>query len=263
MKLKIAEDCRLGVHGMRLRTATGVSEYQRFMVEPFPVIDELEQSRNDRNDTRLTAQLVEANHTVQGQMHEPADIDCYKLDVKQGQRISAEIVAVRLGVEQGIPDLHLALLDANGKQLIAADDTALFVQDPIASVLAPADGTYFVEVRHATFSARGDVYRLHLGTYARPTGVYPAGGPAGKELAVQILGDPKGHWSQKVTLPSLAATGNGEFSPAAESTNFPFVAVDVRRRAESQRLPANDPRHGATLSSMRKRKMRLICSSAV
>ena len=154
-------------------------------------------------------------------------MDYYKIDVKQGQRISAEIVAVRLGVEQGIPDLHLTLLAANGKKLIATDDSALFVQDPLVSVLAPEDGTYFVEVRHATYSAAGDVYRLHLGTYARPTGVYPAGGPAGKELTVQILGDPKGPWSQKVMLPSLAGEGNSEPPPATASTNYRFVALDA------------------------------------
>ncbi|MBC7821643.1 MAG: PPC domain-containing protein, partial [Planctomycetaceae bacterium] len=226
VKLKIADDCPLGVHGMRLRTAAGISEYQRFNVGPFATVEEDERSpRDGRNDKRESAQTVPANSTVLGRMIEPTDVDTFRVEAKQGQRLSAEIEAVRLGVDQGIPDLHLSVLDADGKRLIAADDSALFLQDPVVSLVAPKDGMYFVEVRHATYSANGDVYRLHVGTFARPTGLYPAGGPAGKELSVRVLGDPKGEWTQPVTLPT-----------AETSRDFRFVAVD----AESN-VPAPTP----------------------
>lgn len=226
VKLKIADDCSLGVHGLRLRTAAGISEYQRFTVGPFATIEEDERSpRDNRNDKRETAQVVPLNNTVLGRMIDPTDVDLFRVEAKQGQRLSAEIEAVRLGVDQGIPDLHIALLDADGKRLIAADDSALFLQDPIVSLIAPKDGAYFVEVRHSTYSAGNDVYRLHVGTFARPTGLYPAGGPAGKELSVRIIGDPKGDWSQTVTLPA-----------AQSSSDFRFVAID----AESN-VPAPTP----------------------
>lgn len=221
VKLKIADDCALGVHGMRLRTAAGISEYQRFNVGPFATVEEDERSpRDGRNDKWEAAQAVPLNSTVLGRMIEPTDVDTYRLDVKQGQRISAEIEAVRLGVESGIPDLHLAVLDEAGKRLIAADDSALFLQDPVVSLVAPKDGTYFIEVRHTTYSANSDVYRLHLGTFVRPTGVYPAGGQAGQELTVRVIGDPKGDLSQTVKLPELPTSG-------AASHDFRFVAVDA------------------------------------
>ena len=213
VKLKIADNCELGLHGLRLRTATGISEYQRFFVGPFPMVDEAEQQRQ-RNDTRENAQAVSMNNTVLGGMLDPADIDYFRVEAQQGQRISAEIESTRLGVDRGIPDLHLAVLDADGKRLIAADDSALFLQDPVVSILAPRDGVYFVEVRHSTYSASNDVYRLHLGAFSRPTGIYPAGGQAGQELSVQILGDPKGTWSQTVKL------------PAEPVSDYRFVAVD-------------------------------------
>ncbi len=225
VKLKIADDCSLGVHGMRLRTAAGISEYQRFSVGPFATIEEEERTQQARNDKRETAQAVPLNSSVLGRMMDPTDVDLYRFEAKQGQRLSAEIEAVRLGVDQGIPDLHIAVLDADGKRLIAADDSALFLQDPVVSLLAPKDGTYFVEIRHATYSAGNDVYRLHVGTFARPTGLYPAGGPAGKELSVRVLGDPKGDWSQTVTLPATQT-----------SSDFRFVAID----AESN-VPAPTP----------------------
>lgn len=225
VKLKIADDCPLGVHGMRLRTAAGISEYQRFSVGPFATIEEDERSQQARNDKRETSQAVPLDSTVLGRMMDPTDVDLYRIEAKQGQRLSAEIEAVRLGVDQGIPDLHLSLLDVDGKRLIAADDSALFLQDPVVSLIAPKDGTYFVEVRHTTYSATNDVYRLHVGSFARPTGLFPAGGPAGKELSVRIIGDPKGDWSQAVTLPATES-----------SRDFRFVAVD----AESN-VPAPTP----------------------
>ena len=176
VRMKIGNDCELGLHGLRLRTAAGLSEYQRFFVGPFPTIDESETSPQKRNDKRDVAQDVPLNSTVLGRMIDPTAVDLFRIEVKLGQRISAEIESTRLGVDQGLPDLHVAVLDADGKPLMAADDSALFVQDPVVSLVAPRDGTYFIEVRHSTYSAANDVYRLHIGSFSRPTAVYPAGG---------------------------------------------------------------------------------------
>lgn len=212
VRLKVAADCPLGPHGIRLRTADGLTEYQRFCVGPFPTVEENEVPARGRNDRRETAMAVHANTTVFGRINDQTDVDLYRVEVKRGQRVSAEIEAARLGVERGIPDLHLAIYDADGKRLAAADDSALFVQDPVLSILADRDGAYFVEVRHSMFNGAGDLYRLHVGTFARPTGVYPAGGPAGEELRVRVLGDPKGAWEHTIRFPATPG-------------DFPFVAI--------------------------------------
>lgn len=212
VKLKVAADCPLGPHGLRLRTATGITEYHRFFVGPFPTVEENEQPPTKRNDKRETATEVPANSTVLGKLNDPTDVDVYRVEVKRGQRVSAEVEAARLGVERGIPDLYLTISDPDGKKLAAADDSALYLQDPVLSVVADRDGGYYVEVRHSMFNGAGDPYRLHVGTFARPTGVYPAGGQPGEELKVRVLGDPKGAWEQTVRLPATPG-------------DFPFVAV--------------------------------------
>ncbi len=222
VRMKIGNDCELGLHGLRLRTAAGLSEYQRFFVGPFPTIDESETSPQKRNDKRDAAQDVPLNSTVLGRMIDPTDVDLFRIEAKLGQRISAEIESTRLGVDQGLPDLHVAVLDADGKPLMAADDSALFVQDPVVSLVAPRDGTYFIEVRHSTYSAANDVYRLHIGSFSRPTAIYPAGGQVGEEIAFKIIGDPKGSWLQKLKLP----VEQGSNLPASASTDFRFVAID-------------------------------------
>jgi len=229
-KLKIADDCELGIHGLRLRTASGISEYVRFSIGPFPIVDESESNpRDGRNDKREGAQLVPLNSTVLGRMIDPTDVDMFRVEAKQGQRLSAEIEAVRLGTESGIPDLHLAVLDANGKRLIAADDSALFLQDPVASLVAPQDGDYFIEVRHTTYSAVNDIYRLHIGTFARPTALYPAGGQAGQELSVRIIGDPKVSWSQTVKLPATESSRDIRFVAVDPESNVPAPSPNTLR----------------------------------
>lgn len=225
VRLAVAEDCALGLHGLRLRTDHGISDYQRFFVGPFANIDE-DESNQKRNDKRELAQAVPLNTTVTGRMLEQADVDLYRIEAKQGQRLSAEIEATRLGVDQGIPDLYVAILNADGKKLVAADDSALFVQDPVVSTVAPADGTYFVEVRHALYSAQNDLYRLHVGTFARPTAVYPAGGQSGQDLAVKLIGDPKGVSSQTVKLPTLPSP-QGHQAPTSQNFAYAPVADDV------------------------------------
>jgi hypothetical protein len=222
-RLKLADDCPLGPHGLRLRTASGVTEYHRFFVGPYPTVEE-EETPQKRNDKRETAKSVLLNSTILGRLGEAADIDCYRVEMQRGQRLSAEVEAARLGVDRGIPDLYLTIYDAEGKTVAAADDSALFLQDPILSIIADRDGAYFVEVRHNLYNGPGEVYRLHVGTFARPTGIYPAGGPAGSELTVQILGDPRGGWKQTVRL------------PAAPDGNFPFIAIDPESA-----LPAPSP----------------------
>ena len=139
-RLTVAADCPLGLHGLRLRTAGGLSEYQRFAVGPFPTVEENEVPGRSRNDTRESAVAVAPNTTVLGRLNDPTDVDLYRVDVRRGQRLSADIEAARLGVERGIPDLHLAFYDAAGKKLAAADDSALYVQDPVLSSLADRDG---------------------------------------------------------------------------------------------------------------------------
>jgi len=208
VRLKIADECAFGPHGLRVRTGTGLTEYVRFFVGPFPAFDENETitKRNDKFDTALP---VPANVTVHGRLGEATDVDMYKLEVKKGQRVSAEMEAARIGFDRGILDLHLTIYNAEGKKLAAADDSAMYLQDPILSVIADKDGPYFIEARHCMYAGTADTYRLHLGTFSRPTGIYPAGGQIGTALKVRILGDPKGEWNSSVALPK--AEGDVQF----------------------------------------------------
>ena len=151
----IASDCPLGEHVLRLRTATQLTEAITFWVDRFPTVMETEKKAGE-NDTRETAQPIFSDTTVEGQIHPgaQADIDYYKADFKQAERISVEIDAVRLGTvyQGGENDLAARILDADGKELARNDDSALHVQDPILSILAPRNGSYYIEIKQQLYA---------------------------------------------------------------------------------------------------------------
>lgn len=194
-KVKIAPDCRLGEHIARVRTASGISEMRKFHVGHFPAIEEKEP-----NSDFTKPQPIALNVTVNGRI-DSEDVDYFEVDLKKGQRLSVEIEGMRLGV--GLFDPYVAILDAKRFELAATDDTPLLSQDACASIVAPADGKYIVQVRDSSYTGAG-YYRLHVGTFPRPLAIVPAGGRPGEELEVTFLGDPTGPIKQRVKLPLVA-----------------------------------------------------------
>ncbi len=206
--IKIAPDCRLGEHALRLRTATGLSALRTFQVGAFPVVEEVEP-----NNEPARAQKILLNTTVSGSAV-GEDVDYYAVIAQQGERLSVEIEGIRLG--RGMADPYVAIQDASGKTLAQCDDTALLLQDPITSVIVPRDGTYFIQVHESAY-VNGTAYRMHVGNFPRPLAVYPAGGRAGENLAVKFIGDVSGEFTQNFKLPSVE---KNRFGVIAEHHGF-------------------------------------------
>jgi len=192
--IRIAKDCPLGEHHLRIRTASGVSDLRTFWVGPFKTVDEVEP-----NNEPAKAQPVALNVTVSGSIG-AEDVDYFRVEAKRGQRISAEVEAMRLG--RGAFDPFLAIHQGNGEVLASTDDTTLLMQDAFLSILAPKDGSYIIQLRETSYGGRPEfAYRLHIGTFPRPSAVYPPGGKVGEMLSLNFLGDPTGEFSQLLKLP--------------------------------------------------------------
>ncbi len=194
--VKIAADCRLGEHVAQVRTKTGISDYRTFYIGALPQVDEKEP-----NNFFDQPQPITLNQTVVGTIG-GEDVDYYLVEAKKGQRICAEVEALRLG--SAFFDPYVAILDMKRFELSAADDTPLVGQDAVASIVAPEDGKYVVQVRETAYGG-GSTYRLHVGTFPRPLAVYPAGGKLGEEVEPKFLGDPAGEFVQKFKLPAAAS----------------------------------------------------------
>jgi len=207
-KLKISPQCRLGIHAVRLRAASGISNLRTFTVGPLPEVPEQEP-----NNDFAAPQAVPFGCTVSGVVQNE-DVDHFVIEAKKGERITAELEGIRLGYT--FFDPYLAILNSERFELSRSDDDALLRQDCLCAVVAPADGKYIVQVRESAYGGNGSCrYRLHVGKFPRPTAVLPAGGRPSEVLAVRWLGDPAGEWTEQVTLPSTEDLTYGLFAKDA------------------------------------------------
>ncbi len=196
-KLTIAADAQLGEHSLRLRGPGGITELRSFWVGQFPSVAEVEP-----NATFDQAQRIELNRTVEGVAGNEDD-DYFVCTLKKGQRLSVEVEAMRLG--RTMFDAYVAILDPKKFELASCDDTPLLRNDAFASVVAPEDGDYRIVVREAAYEGTDACqYRLHIGTFPRPTAVFPTGGKPGETIDFTFIGDPCGPIQQSITLPSEA-----------------------------------------------------------
>jgi hypothetical protein len=236
----VAPDCRLGIHAVRLRSLQGVSDLRTFTVGILPEVKEVEPN-NDFN----APQAVPLNSTISG-IIQSEDIDQFVVDLKKGDRLAAELEGLRLGYS--FFDPYVAILNAARFELARSDDAALLSQDCLAAIVAPEDGKYIVQVRESSFGGNGSAfYRLHIGAFPRPTAVYPAGGRPGETLAVKWIGDARGEFTSRVTLPATAETAElfaqdaGGQSPSANIVRV----IDLPNCLEAE---ANDAAAQATVA---------------
>ena len=212
--LKIDPACPTGEHLFRVRTKTGLTYARSFWTGPYPALEEVEP-----NNLFPEAQSITTGHTLTG-IAKNEDVDYFKIEAKKGERLSVEVEGIRLG--SSFWDPYLAILDSKKFELATCDDNALLVQDPYASIIIPADGIYYIEVRDTSY-AGNDIahYRVHVGAFPRPTTLYPPGGKAGSATTLTFLGDPAGPIPHTFTIPNtpgqdlpLFATLNGVSSPS-------------------------------------------------
>lgn len=221
--LRIAPDCRLGEHAIRVRTASGISTLDTFWVGALPTVEEKEP-----NTEFDKAQPIPMNVTVQGVV-QSEDVDYFQVECKKGDRLSVEVEGMRLATT--FFDPYVAILDAKRFELAAGDDAPTTAQDGGCSVVVPEDGKYYVLVRECSYGGNGaSHYRLHIGNFPRPTAVIPAGGKPGETVEFRFLGDPKGEFTQKVTLPPANTPLyrlHAETKDGIHPAGFPIRIVDL------------------------------------
>lgn len=245
----ISPDCTPGEHRLRLRTASGITELRTFWVGVLPETQEVEP-----NGSQEEAQRVELDRTLAGRIQRE-DTDWYAFEGQAGERVTAEMVAMRLG--DVVFDASLQLLDAQRFEIASSDDTSFSAQDPILSAVLPADGTYFLVAREASFGGDdGFHYRLHLGRFPRPSVAFPPGGQEGGPLLLRLLGEAAGITSQTFALPACEADGLARLFPSSAGGIAPtplrvvsgelscVVEQEPNQRGASREVPVPGAAHG-------------------
>ncbi|MEM8734983.1 MAG: PPC domain-containing protein [Planctomycetota bacterium] len=212
-KLKISEECEPGLHALRLATETGISNLRYYGVSPLPQVAE-----SEPNSDFEQPQPIELNSTINGVVT-TEDVDYYRVELKQGQKLTVEVEGLRLGTE--FFDPFVAILDAKRFELARSDDAPLLQQDGVCSYVAPENGQYLIEVRESSFGGNNRcVYRLHVGDFPRPMAITPSGGRPGETIDATIVDASGEQWQEKITLPETPgdytyfATKDGKTAPS-------------------------------------------------
>jgi hypothetical protein len=149
-KVAIAPATPLGAHDARALTPDGLSNPRTFVVGTLP-----ESSESEPNGTPDAAKPIGLNSVANGATA-AADVDCFALRGKKGQRLFVGVAAERIDSPL---DATVRVLDARGAELAESRDA--FGADPFVDVTLPADGRYVIKVHDVTYAGSADhVYRL-------------------------------------------------------------------------------------------------------
>jgi len=243
-RLVLAADCPLGLHAVRVRTATGLSNLCLFSVGALTEVPEQEP-----NSDFAAPQAVALGTTISGVVQNE-DVDYFAVQAQKGQRIAVEVEGVRLGVPPGdgtFFDPYVAILNAQRFELARCDDATLLQQDCLCAALAPEAGTYVIEVRESAYGG-SDIckYRLHVGSFPRPTAVFPAGGRPGEAVQLSWIGDPQGPWSTDLLLPTDGGSAAELFAQTDQGIAPSPIRVRVNELPNVVEAEPNDAREQAT-----------------
>ncbi len=220
LEIKIAADAEPGQRELRLATANGLSNPLFFHVGELP---EFRKEAVKYSPDPTTGKGPEgpgqppsakreqvANITlptvINGQIM-PGGADRYRFQARKGQHLviaasARELLPYLADAVPGWFQAAVALYDSNGSEL-AYDDHYLFHPDPVLYCKIPKDGQYTLEIRDSLYRGREDfVYRIAVGELPFVTGVFPLGGQAGAETAVELKG-----WNLPVQKLTMDAKG--------------------------------------------------------
>lgn len=109
------------------------------------------------NDGFKNAQPISYPCVVEGSIRQPQDVDVFRFDAKQGERLHIELQANRFGSPV---DGTFTLYDGAGRILASADDSASSI-DPILTLTVAKLGTYYLSLLDA-HDQGGDIFRYRL-----------------------------------------------------------------------------------------------------
>jgi hypothetical protein len=109
--------------------------HQLIVRDETPVIAEKEPNDGFKQAQPLTPPCV-----VEGSIKQPQDVDVFRFEGKQGQRLAVELQARRFGSPV---DGMLTLYDEAGRTVATAEAIAEH-GDPVLNVTLPRDGAYFI-----------------------------------------------------------------------------------------------------------------------
>jgi len=183
----IGKNVPVGMHEVRLVGRYGISNPRAFVVG---TRDEMQkQGDPDSPDKAMELQI---GTTLNGRIG-AQEIDYYRIDLKQGQKVVFDLWGERLDSKI---NAAMKLRGPNGAVLRRVRNVNR--GDPVIALTIPATGTYQLEIYDFTYRGGNDyTYRLTIDTRPEIRFVYPPVGTPGTRQAYTVYGHnlPNGHKS--------------------------------------------------------------------
>ncbi|MDA1018300.1 MAG: PPC domain-containing protein [Planctomycetota bacterium] len=215
-RIEIAKNAELGVRTWNVWTSQGVTPGMKFVVGDLP------ETIEDEIDGRPIPTQVSLPITINGRIFPREDIDIWTFDVKQGQVVTCEVNAERLGSPL---DSRIEIRDPSGRHVTENTDT--YGKDSFAHFVAAASGTYSISIHDVEYGGlQHYVYRLTIRTGPYVSHVYPLGGQRGSTVAAQLHGPGLNGQPATVAIPQTAGTDyRHRFNVAGQADSL-FLDVD-------------------------------------
>ena len=237
-RFTLPPEAQVGIYGVRVATAGGVSNLHLFMADDLPTVAE-----RGGNASPSAAQELVPPVAVDGAT-EPLAHDYYRVNAKRGQRLSVEVIATRLG---SALEPVARLLDAAGRELAWSSGTPGAGGDCRFAHTFAADGDYLIELRDVGYEGGpAHRYRLRVGDFPLVAVPFPLGGRRGTAGMFSFLGD--GCDDLPPALVALPAQGP-RFALAARraaSGDYGFCSVVLGDVDETVEAEPNDAPESAT-----------------
>jgi hypothetical protein len=211
-KIKIDETALPGPRLLRCFNAEGTSEPCFFIVSN--TTESLEKEPNDH--PKKGNPLTSLPTVVNGRLSKRGDTDSFRIELKKGQWLIAELYAYRL---RSTVDALLQIVDSDGIKVAFNHDH--YQLDPFLTFQAKRDDTFTIQVLGFDYPAKSDVrlgggksfiYRLQLYSGPYLAHAYPLALQQGKSTKVLFKG-----WNlisppSELTIPDkTASTGSDKF----------------------------------------------------
>ncbi len=221
---------------LRLATANGVSNPQRFIVSDLPETVETEPNSTTDQANVLTLPVV-----VNGTITSADDFDLFQFPVKKNQRLICDVLASRIGSPL---DSLLTLFDPTGKEIISEDLSNGL--DSLIDYTVQVSGNYTLQIRDVRYkSGNNFFYRIRIGELPYLDTIFPLGGKRDTESTVSVTGRNLGSIkSIQMSISPDAPLGNQELrvvNANGVSTNpHAFVAGNLKETLEKEPNNAAD-----------------------
>ncbi|MBC8354351.1 MAG: PPC domain-containing protein [Planctomycetes bacterium] len=204
-RVSIAPDTPLGYYDLRAICNNGLSSPRPFVIGNRP-----EQLEPEANEDLQAAPLVPLNTVINGRIDKPADLDCFRFEARQGQRVLIECAAERIDSQLRAV---LEVFDHQGQHLLSS--RGYFGVDPLIDFRVPADGAYIVKIYDLTYTGSPDhYYRIDIDTGPRVAFAIPTVVQQGKSAQVTLYG-----WNLTTQEASVAAQQS--------DSSFDQIEVDI------------------------------------